>query len=403
MTPDVAIVVSPRGWAEQLHRFVADHGGARVRARVLDSREALAERYHVLVAEDLTSFLTPRLVAEVQRSGRRILGVFDPAEPWGEQRLEELGVDAVVPATREPDALLDAVVTLAASLTLDTDLAALSDSSAADQGHEAPEQAPTPALANSARLVAVGGPSGGPGATEVALGLTVAAARADLDAVLVDADDVAPAVAQRLGLPLHPNLRTAMDVVQHRSGNLDDALQRFSGAGLQVVVGVPNPRDWLELRPAEVLDVLAELARTHHAVFANVGHRVEELASVTPSHGRYALTREVLAAADEIVAVAAPTPVGIARLLDWSAETRAFTSAPLHVAVNRAPASSFQRHELAEELFRSLTPASLVFLPHDRRVEQAAWRGHLVDTGAFHRDVTVLANRLVAAPEPATR
>lgn len=391
LTPDLAIVVSPRDWAEHLHRFVADHGGARVRARVLDSREALAERYHVLVAEDLTSFLTPRLVAEVQRLGRRVLGVFDPTEPWGRERLEELGVDAVVPATREPEAMLEAVKTLAASLTLDADLHRISGERPAG-----PADAARPWV--RAPIVAVGGPPGGPGATETAIALTVVAAQGGSDVALVDADDAAPGVAQRLGLPLHPNLRTAMDRVQHRTGDLDGALARFSGAGVRVLAGVPSTRDWLDVRPGEAVDVLIELARVHDLVVTNVGHCLEELVGASAGHGRFGLTREVVRSADAVVAVAAPSPLGLARLLDWAAEVRALTDVPLHVAFNRAPAAAFQRGELAEELHRGLTPASLTFLPHDRRVEQAAWRGHLVDTGPFHRAVSGLARNLATEP-----
>ena len=39
-------------------------------------------------------------------------------------------------------------------------------------------------------------------------------------AVLVDADDVSPTVAPRLGLPIEPNLRTAIDAVEHGRGDL---------------------------------------------------------------------------------------------------------------------------------------------------------------------------------------
>ncbi|MBW3620932.1 MAG: hypothetical protein KY461_11850, partial [Actinobacteria bacterium] len=200
MTPEIAIVVSPRDWAEGLHRFVADHGGARVRARVLDGREALDEGYQVLVAEDLTSFLTPRLVAELRRRGKRILGVFDPVEPWGRERLLELGADDTIESTATPEQVLRAVDALAitAAVDLDAELAGLGAA-----GRHRPDGATPGAGADAATaapgdlgtVVAVGGPAGAPGATEVALGLAHATRRLGRPTVLVDADDVAPSLA----------------------------------------------------------------------------------------------------------------------------------------------------------------------------------------------------------------
>lgn len=408
MTPEIAIVVSSRDWAEALHRFVADHGGARVRARVLDGREALDEGYAVLVAEDLTSFLTPRLMAELRRRGKRVLGVFDPVEPWGRERLRELGADDTIEATASPEEMLRAIEALAitATVDLDAELVELDGAPAArlpagggavggagrgDSSPPArrPRRAPGP-------VVAVGGPAGAPGATEVALGLAQAALRSGCPAVLVDADDVAPSLAQRLGLALHPNLRTAIDVVEHWSGQLSDALQ--TTAGLSVLCGLPNPRDWAEVRPGEVVDVLDELAATHAAVIVNVGHRVEELGGLAGGPARYGVTRAVLGRADRTVGVAAPSPVGVARFLDWVADVRALSSGPVHTVVGRAPSAAFQRGELAQELARSFPPASLTFAPFDRRVVDAAWRGEPVRTGPFTRALGRLAGEVLAPP-----
>ncbi|MEX0657860.1 MAG: hypothetical protein WD080_01885, partial [Egibacteraceae bacterium] len=76
--PEIALAASPRDWAQRLHRHLADHGGARVRATVLHPHDALAETYAVLVVDDTTSFLSHRLLDELRRTGRRVLGVYDP-------------------------------------------------------------------------------------------------------------------------------------------------------------------------------------------------------------------------------------------------------------------------------------------------------------------------------------
>nr|MDP8977476.1 hypothetical protein [Actinomycetota bacterium] len=109
---ELAIVASPRPWAQRLHRFVADHGGARVRTTVLHADDALAERYDVLVVDDTTSFLTRRLVSRVRDGGRRVLGVFDPEDPRGKGELVELGVDDMIEREASPREFLVAIAGL---------------------------------------------------------------------------------------------------------------------------------------------------------------------------------------------------------------------------------------------------------------------------------------------------
>lgn len=379
--PDIAIVVSPRGWAERLHRFIADHGGARVQARVLEAREAIDHRYAVLVVEDLTSFLTPRVVDELHDRGRRILGIFEPAEPWGRQRLEELGVDETAPAGASPEELLRVIESLAAGIELEREITALV---------EEPPAEPDGATERRTPVTVVAGPSGGPGATEVATALAVEHARRGEPAVLVDADEVAPSVAQRLGLSLHPNLRTAIDAVEHRAGDLAGALQRVR-SGPDVLAGLVDPSDRQDLRASELIAVIDELAVRYRAVVVNAGHRPD----VTRPDGRTGLTTAALGRADRIVGIGAPTPVGVARLLGWTAEIRRVAPlCPIHLVINRAPSGRFKRGELAHEIRRTVGVATLAFVPEDRRVERAAWDGTVVPPGPFTRAVCDLCDAL---------
>lgn len=372
--PELAIVVSPRDWAEVLHRWVADHGGALVRARIVGPQDAIEEGYDVLVVEDLTSFLSPRLVEDVRRLGRQVLGVYDPAEPWGRARLEELGVDDVLPSTTSPEEIVQAVRALVAVRSIGWDLHPI------DVG--------VPGGSDGARrspLVVVGGPGGGCGRTEVAVGLTDAFARHGRSAVLVDADDVAPSVAQRLGLPLHPNLRTAIDVIEHGGGDLGAALRQIA-PGVDVLVGLPSPRDWRQVRPREVAATVSALRDgPRDVVIADVGPVIEE---VPAGHGaeRFGITRAMLGRATAIVAVCAPTPVGVARLLSWVSQVGGMApSVPVHGVVNAVPRGRFVRGELSEELWRAWPLSSVGFVPMDGRVRDAAWRGCLVGGGGFQR------------------
>lgn len=383
-TPDIAIVVSPRGWAERLHRFVADHGGARVRARILDAREAVDHPYAVLVVEDLTSFLTPRLVDDLHQHGRRILGVFDPAEPWGRRRLDELGVDEVLAADAPAEEFLRTIESLAAGIHLDQEIADLVATPEDDGDQDAGPRG---------SITAVGGPRGGTGITEVAIALATCLDRSADHAVLVDADAWAPCIAQRAGLRLHPNVRTAIDAVEHRSGTLAGSLQHLPSR-TEVLAGLVDPRSD-RVRSSELRAVLHELAARRRHVIVDAGGRPDHRSDAD----RPGRTHDVLTAADRIVGVGAPTPVGVARLLAWTVDVRAAAPAtPVHLVVNRAPRGRFKRGELAHEIQRTVGVPTLTFLPADRRVEQAAWDGTVVGPGPFARAVEGLVARLGAAP-----
>jgi hypothetical protein len=67
------------------------------------------------------------------------------------------------------------------------------------------------------------------------------------------------------------------------------------------------------------------------------------------------------------------------------------------VVVNQAPASRFVQGELATELERSLSPASLTFLPTDLRVRKASWQGDMVRRGGFARRLRSLAGLVATA------
>src|SRR5690606_32702395 len=86
--------------------------------------------------------------------------------------------------------------------------------------------------------------TGHDGVIEVAVNL--AACLADEGSVaLVDLDTVHPGIAQRLGVPIVPNLLTAADHVR-RSGFGPDGVTRHS-SGMSVIAGLANPREWDEL------------------------------------------------------------------------------------------------------------------------------------------------------------
>lgn len=397
--PVAAVVYSPREWAERLSRFVADHGGLRIRAKVLDRAEALEQDYDVLVLDDFTHFLSRRFVDELRRSGRRVLGVYDPAEPGGaeelgaagKERLRQCDVDDVIEAQAPAEEFVAAVAALAATVPVpvgEEPERVLPSGPAATAGAEAEPS-------EGGAVTVVGAASGGCGATEIAIALAAATAGRGEAAVLVDADDVAASVAQRLGLPVWPNVRAAVDAFHEAPERVPEALTPFAAGGFEVVCGLSNPADWSVLRPAEVVGLCRDLAGLRHHVVVNVGPAVEDLGWVGEPE-RYGVTRELLRAADAVVGVGVPTPVGVARLLAWTAEVQALRGgrAP-HLVLNRTPRGTFRRAEVEEELRRACSPASVTFVPEDPRVGAAAWEGTLPEPGPFRRAVAGLAEAVL--------
>ncbi|MFN8037541.1 MAG: hypothetical protein U0V73_16600 [Acidimicrobiia bacterium] len=392
--PEIALVFSPEEWVEELHRYCVDHGGARVRLVVMEPGLALDEEFQTLVVSHRWPALTRPFVRALQQRRRTILGVYDPHEPAGAAHLTDLGVDRVISADAAMPAFVDALRALAPRAAM-TVVPKVSDLEAVVGG-------PGVAAADwrRGRVVAVGGPSGA-GATELAIQLAAAASAVSRGAVLADADELAPALAPRLGLPIEPNLRTAVDGVEYGMGSIHDSLHRHP-AGFDVLTGLPNVAAWAQVRPGEVIDVFEVLRARFDVVVANVGHCVEDLRVGTG--GRFGVTRAVLADADVVVGVGAGTPVGVVRLLQWVADVRAFAGErALHLVVNRAPAEPFKRGEIHDEIRRTCPSEPVAFVPTDRRLESAAWEATPARPGPFTRAVGRLAAEILPTGAPAAR
>jgi MinD-like ATPase involved in chromosome partitioning or flagellar assembly len=396
--PAVMLAHSIRGWAQELHFFLMDHGGALVRGYVMSPEDAANESYDVLVVDDVTSFLSTRLVGNLQRSGVRVIGVYDATDPAGagKQRLLELGVDEALADTTPPAEFVETIARIAGPMTLeDPALEGLFDAIAASPSPVVPDTGKvSPRRQRRGYVIAVAAASGGAGATEIAVGLAVGLRTRDQATVLVDADEQAPSVAQRLGLGVHPNIRTAVDAVHHGTAALNGTLTNIPVVGISILSGLPNPRDWFELRSGEVVEVIAELAKAHPYIVANVGPRIEDLPE-TSGPARFAVTRATLSLSDVVVLVGSATPIGVTRIVDWLADGRALvTGKPLHIVLNQHPGSSFVSGEIEAELRRTVAPQSITVVPFDKRVTRAAWDGVPVGRGPFSK-ATARLTRLI--------
>ena len=382
LEPTVLLAHSPRPWMQEVHFFLVDHGGALVQGYVLSADDALAGEANVLVVDDICSFLTKRLVADLHQVGIRVLGVFDAEDgDAGSNRIESLGVDVFIQSDSAGEAFLAAITQM-----VDTKTPIKSGVSIA------PDQLGDP----SGPVVAVAAAGGGTGATEVAIGVATSMQSARRSVALVDADEVTPSVAQRLGLPLLPDLRTAVESVVHGSGSVVDSMIDHS-SGVRVVCGLSHPAARSSLRSSEVVSALREIARTVSTVVVNVSP-----APVLASRRRdiTGVRAGVVLSAEAVVLVGVASPVGVARMADWLASASQAVAGPrLHLVVNRFPGGGYRSSQIVAELFRLAEPQSVTVVPFDRRVQRAEWRGVRVGRGPFRKAVRRIISHIDRAPK----
>jgi MinD-like ATPase involved in chromosome partitioning or flagellar assembly len=432
--PGIAIVRSSRPWARTLHRYVVDHGGAIVKTRPLEERQAIEDEYDVLIVDDISSFLTNHIIEEVHRRGRRVLGVYDTSEYApnqeisGKSRLERIGADGVIDANATPEEFVRIIGDLAPApeerAVRNANVGLLDIEEAHERGpgrNGQAQQGPTvggevkvpPGRGQQPRrrghVTTILGASGGSGATELAIELGHALGRRGEKTVVVDGDELAPSLAQRLNLALHPNIRTAVDVVEHGAGRLSECLTTVA-TNLETLVGLPHPKDWIELRGSDMIAVIDELSRGRPQVIVNASPAIEDLAGFGGAD-RFAMTRAAVVSADLVIIVCPPSPMGVARLIDRVADLSLIAEGkPVHVVVNRVPKGNFKRNEIAREIQRNFAPAGIHFVAADPRVEKASWEGTLVPRGEFTKAVgttiaamvpkTIIATPRRGAPPP---
>ncbi|GAB3600922.1 AAA family ATPase [Microbacterium tumbae] len=300
------------------------------------------------------SVVTAEFVAACDRAGIRILALGD-----GESRfLSRYGVTALA-----EDA--------AAGQIID----ALAGTPAADEA----------VVPSTCRVIAVWGPHGAPGRTTVAVQLAAELARAGHRTALVDADTVAPAISLLLGLSDEaPGIAAACRRAE--LGGLDAAeLSRIastvetSGGGIEVLGGVNRPTRWPELSAARLSAALHACREWADRVVVDVSAAFdadEEVTRDLEGPRRHAATTAALRSADEIIAVAAADPLGIARFLRDHAELRGIAAgSPVRIVVNKVrpgPLGIDARGQVRRTLERFAGITDVAFLPHDQRAADAA-------------------------------
>lgn len=169
MIPAIATVPTLRFWEEELVDEIRRTGIARVVERAASPAALLAADADIVVIGDTTPFLSPGLLRSLAAE-RVVVGVMTGPD----QRVARMFREANVAVFH-------------------------GELSAAEVVRLALEPGARP-LSRSNQVIEVRGVRGSPGCTEVAIGLAAALGRTD-SCLLVEADQMAPSVGLRLGLP----------------------------------------------------------------------------------------------------------------------------------------------------------------------------------------------------------
>ena len=256
------------------------------------------------------------------------------------------------------------------------------------------------------RLMAVWGPTGGPGRTTVAIGIAAEAAARGRSAMVVDADPYGGAVAQHLavldevsGLLAAARLANAGQLDQVRLAGL----AREIGPRLRLLTGLPRPDRWTEVRPQALADVLGAARLLDEVVVVDTGFGLPAtpLDPFASGPSRDETTLTVVEAADDLVVVGSADPVGLARLVRALRDVGEVRPAGADVVVvNRMRSSlGWSTREIGDLVGQVAPQSRMVFLPDDRAaVDRALVSGRtLVESGdsPLRRALSDLAELLV--------
>lgn len=354
MGPDIAIAASTRLWSGRLHRYLLDHGGATVKTRVMSPEQAVVGVFDVLLIDDICSFLTPRLVVDLRRGGKTVIGVFAPDDgPDAKRRLLEVGISDVIESEASPSEFLDQLIAVGSHADLTR--ANLLESQPAGF------------------CLVVTGPPGGVGVTEIALGLGTSLDQRPV--ALIDLNMEWPSLGQRLGLPVHPNLRTAIDLVLHEPDRMNQSFHSLHG--LNVISGLVNPDSGLPPL-SDVATLISELAVMHDLVIVDLGPVGDS-------------SQLILRRADAALVVGLGDPVGVTRLIKaYQRVAPHVRNSEAGIVVNRC-ASNHQKGQVAAQLKRALGEVPVFLIPEDSGIASAAWDGTTLQRGQFARAIKRLA------------
>lgn len=182
----VATTLSARRWESDLVAKARETALVRVVSRAYDLEDVARYDPDVVVAGSETSWVTTAQVGIWRRHGARVIGIHPPGDQPGRNLFLTAGADEILTDDTPSISILRTIRALATQPTV---------------------------RSSDGRLVAVTGPRGAPGRTEVAIALAAAAAKRH-STLLIDLDP--PSIGLRLGLPPNPGLAEVFESLRYR-------------------------------------------------------------------------------------------------------------------------------------------------------------------------------------------
>ncbi|MBT8197004.1 MAG: hypothetical protein KJO84_00745 [Acidimicrobiia bacterium] len=231
----VATVLSPREWESNLVAHAQATGAIALTQRIYLPEELDPEIVDVVVAGAETAWVTAAQVAAWKQAGLSVVGVFPRADRPAARLLEVGGADEILDDSTQPEDIVQAIRFLGPNVRVDGD--------------------------GLGEVVAVTGPRGAPGRTEVAVALAWEW-KSNRRVLLIDCDTSAPSLAIRLGVAPRPDLTDAADEVRELGLMTDESIHHWRG--LDVVVGSHRPTD--QALRTELIEDVIEAARQRFEV-----------------------------------------------------------------------------------------------------------------------------------------
>ena len=316
--PEAAAAVLRAGAEHYGHRVVLSApGAAQLAARVPELRPALA------VVAATREHLDATVLSACDRHGVRLVVV--ASSPAEHRHAAALGVADAIDAPFTWELLAPA----RGDPAIDALAVGLSGPARRALGLAEPAPAlgvaePAPAVGRGARgrVVTVWGPAGAPGRTSIAIALAAELAERGVRVALGDADTHAASIAPALGLlDEAPGFAAACRLAGGGAlsgAEFDRISQRHGRTGLRVLTGLGRPGRWPELTAERVAGTIEAARDWVEVLVLDVAaglERDEELASDLAAPRRNAATLAAVEGADELLAVGAGDPIGLARLL----------------------------------------------------------------------------------------
>lgn len=320
----------------------------------------------------LTRGVDRNRIAELRQAGVSTV-LLSPAADL--HRAGALGADTVVPHGGEVAALVTTAV--AELIEAEPPPAGLTTSDRGTPG-AAPRPTEPDRTARPGTTLAIWGPAGSPGRSSLAAALATEIQLGGRRTTLVDTDTLAPSLAQQLGL-LEEAAGLASLCRSAAAGTLDAAAVRQRSVllptGVTFVSGLTRADRWREIT-AEALTVALDAVR-HQCEITVLDTAGGLEAAPARGHDRFAATRVALGAADLVLVVVAPDPVGVRRAVQALADLDAAqVSAHRRIVLNAPRPTRDSAITGAREALRRFAGAEVHHVvPYDGAVPAAVLAG----------------------------